>query len=126
MANLGSGGLSGHEAPTDPIFKAASAIESAGAAHAGALRVLDEAAALSGEPCSLAMIAWRLYLLVDLEAEEAAAAALLRAAEKTFLTASPATMAGGRAMLAFLQSYLDQDPEIPLAITAIANVAIML
>jgi len=123
MANVVNGALSGLMDHSDAVFEALRALDIAREAHVAALRDLSGAITLSGEVATAAMIAWQLYRLVDLEAVEVEAAAALRDAEMAVLMAHPTTLAGSNAILAFLQSYLVEGPDIGLAIHAIGDVA---
>lgn len=126
MTNVADDDLSGLEARSDPVFAALAALGAAREAHAAALRELEGAVFASGEVVSRAMVAWRLYQLSDLEAAEAAAAAALHAAKKAVLKTRPTTGAGSVEVLALVQSYLAEDPDIDLAIHAISNVTAVL
>ncbi len=110
------------EAEPDPIFAALSLLRHAQGAHSEGLRNLDQALLASRHPATKAMIAWDLYRLPDLEADEAMAASALLEAEKAVLNTPPTTLAGSIAALIFLQDYLKAEPDIPLAAQGVAHV----
>ena len=114
---------SGHrEAEPDPIFAALGVLHQALGAHSEGLRKLDEALLASRNPTTQAMIAWDLYRLQDLEAEEAKAASALLYAEKALLNTPPTTLSGSIEVLIFLQAYLKADPDITLVAQGVAHV----
>jgi hypothetical protein len=105
------------------MLEALGVLREAREAHSICLKELDGAVICFREVANKAEIAWRLYRISDLEAAEADASRALLEAEKTVLKTRPSTVAGCEALLGFLQSYLNDDPEIALAIDAIGYVA---
>lgn len=110
------------EPDPDTIFAALGVLREAREAHSQGLRNLDEALLSSRNPTTKAMIAWDLYRLEDLEAEEAKDASALLYAEKALLNTPPTTLAGSIAVLIFLQAYLKAEPDIALAGQGVAHV----
>ena len=126
MTSVGNDGLSELEAHSDPVFEALGALQNARQVHAAAVREVEGAFFVPGQASTKAMIAWHLYRLPDLEAEEVASFAALHDAEKAVLNEHPSTLEGSIALLSFLQSYLADDPDLVLAIRGIGDVEAVL
>jgi hypothetical protein len=110
------------EAEPDPTLAALGVLRQARGAYSEGLRNLDEALLSSQNPANKALLAWDLYRLQDLEAEEAKAASALLDAEKAVLNTPPTTLAGSIAVLNFLHDYLKGEPDIALAARGVAHV----
>ena len=109
------------EVEGDPIIAVLKVFCEARKAHDDALAQLDHGVGLSSTSSSQAMLAWRLYQLVDLEIAEVEASSALQVAERAVLTTLPATLAGSAALLGFLRDYLGRVPGMALAAGAIGN-----
>ena len=108
---------------SDPVFAALKTVRDARELHSQGLRNVDEALLSSRNSSTQSMIAWDLYRLQDLEAEEATAALALLMAERMVLNTAPTSLAGCIAVLHFLQAYLKNEPDIAQTVNAIGNVA---